>query len=270
MTDPSPAGMSTPVHVERVDHLRVQVYRDRPAMGRAAAERTAGVLGRKSAGAERVRVVFASAPSQNEFLAALAVAPVDWLRVEAFHMDEYVGVDRESPQAFSTYLREHLFGLVRAGRFNMLDGAADPIAEAKRYGRLLAAAPLALVCCGVGENGHLAFNDPGVADFRDPAAVKEVELSEESRRQQVHDRTFPDLEAVPRRALTVTIPTLLGARAVTCVVPGPTKRTALARLLRGPVSEECPASILRQHQDCVLYTDLAAFDGPASTGGESK
>lgn len=263
---PGSAGISTPVYVEKVDHLRVEVYRDRRAMGGAAARRSADLMERGPGVSEGARVMFASAPSQDEFLAALAMTPVDWHRLQAFHMDEYLGVGRESPQAFSRYLREHLFGVVGAARFDTLDGSADPTAEAARYGALLSEAPLDLVCCGVGENGHLAFNDPGVADFQDRAPVKEVELSDESRRQQVHDGTFPDLESVPRRALTVTIPILFGARSVTCVVPGPAKRAALNRLLRGPVSEDCPASILRRHQDCVLYTEMTAFDVTASPG----
>ncbi|MFZ0215321.1 MAG: 6-phosphogluconolactonase, partial [Candidatus Dormiibacterota bacterium] len=209
--------------------------------------------------AAEARVVLASAPSQAEFLAALPRAAIEWARVEAFHMDEYLGIAPDSPQSFSQFLRVHLFGSVEPGAFHVLDGTADPAAEAERYTRLLRRSPLHLVCCGVGENGHIAFNDPGNADFDDPATVKEVVLPEAARRQQVHDGMFPNLESVPERALTVTVPALLSAAAITCVVPGPTKRVALARMLQGPIDEECPASILRRHPNCTLYTDPQAY-----------
>lgn len=267
MTSQGAGQTDAPLLVETFDRLRVEVHRDRPGMGRAAARRAAEVIGERIDRAGTARVMFASAPSQDEFLDSLTAAPLDWSRVEVFHMDEYLGVPSGAPQAFSNYLRERLIGVVRPGRAHLLDGTADPATEAARYATLLAAAPLDLVCCGVGENGHLAFNDPGVADFDDRAAVKRVELSEESRRQQVHDGTFPDLEAVPGEALTVTVPVLFGAGAVTCVVPGPTKRSALDHMLRGPITEACPATILRRHADCVLYTDRAAFEQPAPAGG---
>jgi glucosamine-6-phosphate deaminase len=192
-------------------------------------------------------------------LAALAHAEIDWSRLEAFHMDEYIGLEAGSRKSFSYFLRVHLFDLVSPGTFHVLDGLAEPTSEAQRYAQLLRRAPLDLVCCGVGENGHIAFNDPANADFQDPDSVKEVALSEESRLQQVHDGMFDGVDAVPACALTVTVPALFSAQAISCAAPGPTKRGALDRMLHGPISIECPASILRQHTNCTLYTDTEGY-----------
>ena len=248
-----------PVRVEVADRLRVEVHADRRAMGQAAAARVVERLGQALARRDQARLMLASAPSQLEFLDRLAAAPLAWGRIEAFHMDEYLGLDTRAPQSFAEFLRRQLFGAVRPHAFHVLDGMPDPGAEAAHYTALLRAAPLDVVCCGIGENGHLAFNDPEVADFEDPTTVKEVVLSPESRRQQVHDGMFPTLEVVPTRALTVTLPTLFGAAAISCVVPGPTKRTALQRTLHGPIGEDCPATLLRRHPDCVLFTDPDAY-----------
>jgi glucosamine-6-phosphate deaminase len=246
-----------------VDRLRVEVHPDRDAMGRAAGAAAATAIAeRLRAGPGEVRVVFASAPSQDEMLAALAAAPhLDWARVTAFHMDEYLGLDRDHPAAFGAYLRRHLFDAVRPGRVHYLDGAAPPAGECRRYAALLAEAPIDVCCMGVGENGHLAFNDPPDADFDDPEPVKVVTIDETSRAQQVHDGCFPRLEVVPRTAITLTLPTLLGARRVVCTVPGPTKRDAMRRALRGPIDASCPASGLRRHPSATAYLDTGSWPG---------
>mgnify|MGYP005843601149 CR=1 FL=1 len=255
-------GERDPVPVESptVDRLQVRIYENRGDLGVAAArdmaERMRTLLERQAG----VRVVFASAPSQNEFLAELGTLPgLDWSRVTAFHMDEYVGLGPEAPQSFSRFLQEALFDRVKPGVFHRLNGlAADPEAECRRYAELLRQAPIDIVCAGIGENGHLAFNDPPVADFDDPRTVKPVDLTPESREQQVHDGCFPELEAVPRQALTLTIPAMTGAGHIFCMVPGPTKARAVRDTLLGSVSTACPATILRRHGSATLYLDRAA------------
>ena len=250
---------------ETVDRLDVHVYPNRAAMGAAAAQDVAAEMRARLADQASVRAIFASAPSQNELLAGLAAAEgIDWSRVHAFHMDEYLGLPPGSPASFGAYLREHLFDMVRPGEVHLLDGSASPQAECRRYAALLAAAPIDVVCLGIGENGHLAFNDPPLARFDDPELVREVEIATDSRQQQVHDGTFPSLDEVPRRAITLTIPALVSAACMFCVVPGRLKRAAVRRTLRGPITPECPASILRRHQHARLYLDADAYPAPES------
>lgn len=239
------------------DALRVHIYETRAAMGAAAAQDGANLLRTLLATQEEVRVVFAAAPSQNEFLEALCQAPgIDWPRVKAFHMDEYVGLDPTAPQGFGNFLRKRIFGRLPFGLVEYLDGnAADPQAECARYGALLAAAPIDIVFLGIGENGHIAFNDPPVAQFDDPAAVKVVKLDEVCRNQQVHDGCFAALVQVPTHALTLTVPTLAAAKHHLCIVPAETKARAVRDTLEGPIATSCPASILRRCADATLYLD---------------
>jgi glucosamine-6-phosphate deaminase len=238
-----------------VDRLRVRIYRDRAAMGAAAAGEVAAAMRAALARQPALRMVFAAAPSQNELLDALAMTPdLDWSRVTAFQLDEYLGLRPDAPQSFGRYLRDRLFDRVRPGSVQLIDGEADPGLEARRYADLLAAAPLDVVCLGIGENGHLAFNDPP-ADFNDPDLVKSVFLDAASRQQQVNDGCFPALDAVPAQALTVTIPLIMSGKRLICVVPGAAKAEAVHRALHHAVSPACPASILRQHPDCTLYLD---------------
>ncbi len=253
------AGPVRPVRSFHVDLLEVRVYPDRIALGAAAASDCAAAIRGILAARPRCRMVFAAAPSQNEVLAGLRDAEgIDWPRVEAFHMDEYEGLPPGDPRRFGEFLRAALFSRVPLGRVEYLApgaGSGNPDREADRYAALLSEAPIDLVCLGVGENGHIAFNDPGVADFRDPRTVKEAELDSACRAQQVHDGCFASLDEVPRRALTLTVPALLSGGRLFCSVPGPTKAEAVRRMLSGPVSPDCPASALRNHPACVLYLD---------------
>ena len=241
------------------DLLEVRQYADRAALGRAAAEHVRGIIQGACAMRGEARVIFACAPSQNEFLAALTAQPpcVAWARVAVFHMDEYVGLTASHHQSFRHYLRTHLLDQIPPPKsVQFILGEAPSIeAECARYRKLLMEKPIDLVCMGIGENGHIAFNDPPVADFTDTESVKPVTLDLACRQQQVNDGCFATLDAVPQTALTLTVPALFRARAISCVVPGRRKAGAVRDTLLKPVSEKCPASILRQHANAVLHID---------------
>ena len=239
------------------DQLSVEIYENRCLMGQAAARDIRETMLQLLVQKETINMIFAAAPSQNDVLAALVTDPaIPWHRVNAFHMDEYVNLPGTAPQGFANFLREHLFEKVSFRSVNCLNSeSADPQGECDRYAALLAANPTDIVVLGIGENGHIAFNDPDVADFRDPDAVKIVALDAVCRQQQVNDGCFDCIEAVPTHAITLTVPTLTKAPHLFCIVPGPTKAKAVRQTLCGPVSEVCPATILRQHQGATLYLD---------------
>ncbi len=242
-----------------MDELRVAVYASRADLGAAAAAVVTDALQRAIAVQGSARVILASAASQRELVAELARAEVEWSRVTVFHMDEYTGVRANDPRSFRRWLQVHLLDRVRVAAFHGLRGEAhDLTAECARYAGLLAAAPVDVACLGIGENGHLAFNDPHVADFTDGALVKVVEIDDRSCAQQVSDGAFATVAEVPRRALTLTIPALVGARETVCVVPGPRKAEAVRAALQGPVETRCPASILRRVAGARLYLDREA------------
>ncbi len=239
------------------DQLQVNIYRNRAEMGHAAAAAAASYLQKLLVRRKQARVIFACAPSQNEFLAELTRIPeIPWSRITAFHMDEYVGLSALHPASFRSYLRDHVTAQVTPKLVHELAGdAANPEAECARYSRLLAAEPIDAVFLGIGENGHLAFNDPPVADFQDPEKVKIVELDRACREQQVNDGCFSTLSDVPQHALTLTIPTLTAAKRMFCIVPGTRKAAAVEKTLYGKVTTKCPASILRNHGAATLFLD---------------
>lgn len=255
-----PHNPPTPVAEFDVERLKVLVFDDRAAMGRAAADDVARAIAVRQASAGRANVVFAAAPSQNEVLAGLVAGnSVDWSRVHAFHMDEYMGIDADHPASFRRYLNEHLFGLVglAGDRLHLIPGERSerPLRTCLDYEDLLRANPIDVVCAGIGENGHLAFNDPPVADFLDPVLVKVVRLDTPCREQQVHDGCFRSIDEVPTHAYTLTVPALLSAPVLAVVVPGPRKAEAVLNTLKGPYNETCPASALRKHAGARLYLD---------------
>jgi glucosamine-6-phosphate deaminase len=218
----------------------------------AGAANTAAVDARGAAS-----VMFASGTSQLAFLDVLATRPaIDWNKVTGFHMDEYVGIDANAPQSFARYMREHIATRVHPGAFHCLDGTAnDPETECARYAALLSDHPLDLCCLGIGENGHLAFNDPPVADFDDPRVVKVVTLDDACKRQQVGEGHFPSVDAVPPRAMTVTIPALLAASVVLAVVPEARKASAVRNALEGTIATSCPASVLQRTAHAHVFLD---------------
>jgi glucosamine-6-phosphate deaminase len=253
-TATSPEGI---VKSFRADKLNVYVYDSRLRMGNASAAVIASEIRRLIVARGRAVVIFASAPSQNEFLAALVEAPgIDWSRVVGFHLDEYLGMDEHAPQSFRRFLIDRLVNKVPLGEFHGLRGESDDgDAESARYAQLLAANPPDFAVLGIGENGHLAFIDPPFCDFNDPQAAKVVELDEACRAQQVNDGAFAAIDDVPRHALSLTIPTIMALPKLFAIVPGPAKRQAIKSTIEGPVETGCPASILRLHSDAHLFID---------------
>lgn len=250
-----------PIKTATVDRLKVEVYPDRGALGGSAAQQAIRHIRDVLAQQGEARIIFAAAPSQNEFLATLARAEgIDWSRITVFHMDEYIGLPQDAPQKFSRFLRDRLFDIVKPGKVHLIDSSGQLEAECDRYEKLLREKPIDIVCLGIGENGHIAFNDPPVADFDDPRWVKPVELDDACRQQQVNDGCFPDFASVPTHALTLTIPALMSGKRLFCMVPGPTKRQAVMTTLTGSVGTYCPATILRSHPDCTLYVDTDSCD----------
>ena len=252
-----PVATSGLVRSFRADQLNIYVYETRAQMGIAAAAAVAAEIISLIHEHGRAVGIFASAPSQNEFLASLVEAPrIDWTRVIGFHLDEYLEMDEHAPQSFRRFLIDRLVSKVPMGTFNGLHGeAADAATECANYARLLAETPPDFAVLGIGENGHLAFIDPPFCDFNDPAAVKVVELDEVCRAQQVHDGAFETLEDVPRQALSLTIPTIMARPRLFAIVPGPAKQQAIRATIEGPVETSCPASILRRHPDAHLFID---------------
>ncbi|MCQ3035375.1 MAG: glucosamine-6-phosphate deaminase [Bacilli bacterium] len=239
------------------DKLLVNAYPNRVMMGEAAAKDVAECFKKLLKEKESINVIFAAAPSQNDVLLALVNdKTIPWERINAFHMDEYIGLDKDAPQGFGNFLKAHIFGLVPFKSVNYIDiTAKDPYKEAVRYGEILKNNPTDVVVLGIGENGHIAFNDPGVADFNDKEVVKPVKLDDVCRQQQVNDGCFKTFEDVPTHAMTLTIPTLFKASHLFCIVPCKTKANAVKETINGTIDEHCPASILRKHDSAVLYLD---------------
>ncbi len=253
----APEERILPLEKFRVGQLEVEIYASRQASGTAAAFQAGNFLKQTLEKQAEAAGIFAAAPSQNELLENLVKFPgIAWEKIRAFHLDEYLGLAETAPQAFRQFLHQHLWRLVNFGKVEKINGeTSSPEAEASRYAALLKAVSLDLACIGIGENGHIAFNEPHLADFQDPFLVKLVDLDLTSRQQQVNDGCFSSLEEVPTRAVTVTIPPIMSARRLICVVPGLKKAEAVRAALYGPIQPDCPASILRRHPNATLFLD---------------
>jgi glucosamine-6-phosphate deaminase len=248
--------MITPMRESTYDQLPVAVYADNAALGAAAAAQAAATLRAAIAAKGYANAILATGNSQLSMLAVLRQADVDWSKVSLFHMDEYIGLNDQHPASFRRFLQEKIVPFVHPAHFYGVQGDARDIpAECRRYTDLLRANPADLCCLGIGENGHIAFNDPPYADFNDPAWVKVVELDEMSRRQQVGEGHFPSLDAVPKQAITLTIPALLAAKRMLCIVPEQRKARPVLAALTGPITPDCPASILRTAPHARLFLD---------------
>lgn len=241
---------------KKVEKLNVKIFDTRKELGETSANEVSATIKKLLQEKDEVNIVFAAAPSQNEFLAALREKDLEWGRINAFHMDEYVGLQPDAPQLFGNFLRDRIFEKVPFKSVHYFDGLADDMeVECQRYADLLEKHPTDICILGIGENTHLAFCDPHVADFNDPKVVKIVDLDQKNRNQQVNDGMFEKIDDVPTHAITLTIPALLKSTYTYTIVPGPTKADAIFHTLKSDIQENYPSTILRTHPRGVLYID---------------
>lgn len=244
-----------PILKSRVDQLAIRIYPSNSACGSDAAELAAQSINASIRERQNANIILATGNSQLTFLHTLRELPVDWSGVNIFHMDEYIGLPAGHPASFPHFLRDNLVNHIQPRAFYPIDGSSDANHICSAYSNLLKQFPADLCVMGIGENGHIAFNDPPYADFTDPRQVKIVRLDQRSRLQQVGEGHFPNLVAVPTHAVTLTIPALLSARQILCIVPEQRKAAAVKTALFGAVHPDCPASILRKQQHCTLFLD---------------
>lgn len=240
--------------------MRVVVCADKQELGRRAATDGAAAIIAALAARGTANVILATGASQFEMLAALAAAPgIDWTRVECFHLDEYLGIPDSHPASFRKYLRERFVEKLpgKPKAFHYLDGQLDPVAECRRVGELLQQKPIDVAFIGIGENGHLAFNDPP-ADFQTTDPYLVVQLDDACRRQQHGEGWFKTFDEVPSRAISMSVRQILKSEQIICSVPDARKAQAVAAAVEGPVSPQVPASILQQHLKCTIYLDPPA------------
>lgn len=241
---------------QTIDLLKIKVLETRREMGNLAGKDVVAQIHELLDKQAEVSIIFAAAPSQMELYDALIKSDIEWKRVNAFHMDEYVGLDVDNPQSFRRYLKDHFFDQLNFNSVHLIEGDSSDIKqECLRYEDLLNTFKPDVVCLGIGENCHIAFNDPPVADFNDSVLVKPVILDEACRNQQVNDGCFPTFDDVPKEALTLTIPAIFNAKYLFCVVPGPTKSQAVLHTVKEEISEKFPSTILRKHPNATLYLD---------------
>ncbi len=240
----------------KADRLDVKIYDSRKAMGEASGKEAGAYIRDLLSKKDEIYIIFAAAPSQNEFLETVSNEPgIDWGRIHAIHMDEYVNLDPKHPAGFGNFLRRAIFDHHKFASIDYIGTDPDYEATLKRYDAILAAHKPDICFMGIGENGHIAFNDPHVADFHDPLRIKRVDLDPVCRQQQVNDGCLASLDEVPLYALTLTIPTLMSSDRIFCVVPAPSKTNAATTAVLGPVEEKCPASLLKTHPGATLYLD---------------
>lgn len=243
----------------QADHLKIRIYNDKAEMGDASADFVSMHLLEAIQKNGLANLILATGASQFSFVEALKEKHIDWQKITVFHLDDYLGISDQHPASFRKYLKERILDIVRPRKIYFLNGDAQNIEEEIRnYESLLKSHPVDVACIGIGENGHIAFNDPSVADFDDPHWVKVVQLDEACRKQQLGEGWFPTLDDVPREALSLTIPAIMNSKTISCVVPDDRKSTAVYNTLYSEISTACPASILRKHNDAVLFLDMHA------------
>ena len=240
-----------------VDRLHVNIHDSREEMGKKGAAIVAETIRRLISEKGEINLIFASSPSQDDLLGALAIEPdIQWRRVNAFHMDEYIGLGIDAGPSFANYLRKGFFSQVEFNNVFYMDGMNDPLKECARYTELLKKYPTDITLIGIGENGHIGFNDPYMADFFDPELVViNKELDQECRAQQVADGWYKTIEDVPKSAITVSVYGLLKAPIVFATVPGIRKASIVKRCLEGAIGTECPSTGIRVHRDAALFLD---------------
>ncbi|MEN6618049.1 MAG: glucosamine-6-phosphate deaminase [Rikenellaceae bacterium] len=238
------------------DQLEIKVFDTRAEMGLIASRDAAEYIQKELKTKNELSIVFASAPSQNDFLSSLIEQDIEWNRINAFHMDEFIGLTEDAPQGFGNFLKSKIFDKIQLKSINYLfKKNEDPSVVCQNYSKLLDQQPIDIVFMGIGENAHIAFNDPHVALFNDPEKVKIVSLDLICRKQQVNDGFFASVDDVPTHAITLTIPVLVGAKRIFCIVPAPSKAKVIKAVVFGEISEKYPASILRTHESATLYCD---------------
>lgn len=243
----------------KVDHLDVAIYETPIAMGKAAADFVQKKLSEAIAEKGSAHLILATGASQFKFLEALKERDIDWNKITVFHLDEYKDISDTHPASFRKYLRDRILDDVKPKKIHFLNGdATDVEAEMNQYSEALKNHPIDIACIGIGENGHIAFNDPPVADFYDPKLVKLVTLDEACRNQQLGEGWFPTFDDVPKQALTLTITAILNCKSISCVVPDKRKAEAVYNTLYHDISTDCPATILRQHEETKLFLDSAS------------
>ena len=248
--------------VKTVGELRIVMLPDRKSLGAAAANAMGAKMKEIISAKGGVRVVFASAASQMEFLENLILYPgIDWSKVTAFHQDEWVGVSIDKPYNFANFIKRNLYDKVSPGVVHNIDAMADVDAECARYTALLKEQPIDIICLGVGENAHIAFNEPHEADFNDPLFMKCITLDERCRIQQKNDFGFDSIDDVPKQGITMTIPALMGCENIYVIVPGPRKAEAIGNSLTKEISEKYPASVLRTSSAATLFLDRDSAGG---------
>jgi glucosamine-6-phosphate deaminase len=257
---PTTIKPTMPLRTFQVDALQVEVYRQEADIVSHLVSQTQSYLNQLIDQQGTATAILASGASQIKLLNDLTtLSEINWGRITLFHLDEYLGIGGTHPASFQTYMRELVEQKVAVGKFNYLNGdSVEPIAECDRYDQLLAAQSIDLCLLGIGETGHIAFNDPEVADFADRYPVKLVKLADKSRQQQVNTGFFDRLDAVPQYALTLTLPTICKAKKISCLAMGERKAAIIKTMLTGEISPACPASILRKHSGATLYLDEAA------------
>jgi glucosamine-6-phosphate deaminase len=251
--------MEQPTNEFQKDLLKVKIYQDKQQQAGASADFVAGHLREAIHLRGHANLILATGASQFAFLEALKEKTIEWDKITVFHLDEYIGISDQHPASFRKYLKERILDIVKPGKVHLIEADAKNLDETlKEYASLLATHPVDIACIGIGENGHIAFNDPPVADFNDPLLIKVVELDEACRQQQLGEGWFPTFDDVPKQAVSLTVTAIMKSKAISCVVPDERKSTAVNHTLFGEISTACPASILRRHRNAVLFLDLPA------------
>ncbi|WP_273568985.1 glucosamine-6-phosphate deaminase [Maribacter halichondriae] len=242
-----------------VDHLKISVYDNPKSMGTAAADFVAETLNKTIEEKGSANLILATGASQFTFLEALKNKQIDWQKITVFHLDEYKGISDQHPASFRKYLKERILNEVAPKKIYFLNGDDEDLEKVMtNYAEQLKKHPIDIACIGIGENGHIAFNDPPVADFNDPKLVKVVDLDEDCRKQQLGEGWFPTLEDVPKQALSLTIPAIMSCKTISCVVPDARKANVIYETLYKEISTHCPATILRTHPSTKLFLDQAS------------
>lgn len=241
------------------DKLKIKIYDQESEMGEAAADYVAGQLNKVIGSAGKANLILATGTSQFSFLKALKTKTIEWDKITVFHLDEYKDISQLHPASFRKYLKDRILDFVQPGIVHLIKGDAQDLEkELALYSTLLEDNPIDIACIGIGENGHIAFNDPPVADFQDPKLIKIVKLDKSCRTQQLSEGWFSSLDEVPREAITLTISAIMKSKVISCVVPGNRKAKAVANTINWDLSTRCPATVLRRHENTTLFLDTLA------------